>query len=119
MRKKKRVQISISDCWKLQGLPNQVSEAVMRHYSKDILLNSKNEYNSNCLTRLTTEENKFEKKPRKDWKLWKKPKRRKHENSSRTERGKMDEKSRKKFLEVPEVRSQGGQQRTRSLPPLP
>jgi hypothetical protein len=42
----------------------QVSEAVMIHYSKDILLNSKNEYNSNCLTRLTIDENKFEKKPR-------------------------------------------------------
>ena len=35
----------------------------MIHYSKDILLNSKNEYNSNCLTRLTIDE-KFEKKTR-------------------------------------------------------
>ena len=45
-------------------MTRQVSEAVMIHYSKDILLNSKNEYNSNCLTRLTVDEDKFEKKTR-------------------------------------------------------
>ena len=54
-----RIVGSYKDC-----LTRQVSEAVMIHYSKDILLNSKNEYNSNCLTRLTIDENKFEKKTR-------------------------------------------------------
>ena len=36
----------------------------MIHYSKDILLNSMNEYNSNYLTRLTIDENNFEKTTR-------------------------------------------------------
>jgi hypothetical protein len=54
-----RIVGSFKDC-----LTRQVSEAVMIHYSKEILLNSKNENNSNCLTRLTVDENKFEKKTR-------------------------------------------------------
>ena len=46
------------------GVMRQVSEAVMIHYSQDILLNSKNEYNANCLTRLRVDETKFEQKTR-------------------------------------------------------
>ena len=107
-----RIVGSYKDC-----LTRQVSEAVMIHYSKDILLNSKNEYNSNCLTRLTIDENKFEKKTRerleaieeaKEKEAWELFKNRKRKEGKR----------RKKFLEVPEVRNQGGQQWTRSLPPL-
>ena len=37
-------------------LSRQVAEAIKIHYSKDELLNSKNEYNANCLTRVVVEE---------------------------------------------------------------
>ena len=43
-------------------LSRQVSEAMRIHSSQDHLLNSKNEYSSNCLTRLVVDEDKFEKK---------------------------------------------------------
>ena len=36
----------------------------MIHYSKDILLNSKNEYNANCLARVKVDESKYEQKNR-------------------------------------------------------
>jgi hypothetical protein len=92
--------------FKFRIVGRQVSEAVMIHYSKDILLNSKNEYNSNCLTRLTVDENKFEKKTRerleaideaKEKEAWEKFKNRKRKEG---------------FLK----RKKEG---TRSLPPLP
>ena len=41
---------SYKDC-----LSRQVAEAILIHYSEDSLLNSKNEYNSNCLARVTVE----------------------------------------------------------------
>ena len=40
-------------------------EAILIHLSKDSQLNSKNEYNANCLTRVTVEETKFERKSEK------------------------------------------------------
>ena len=45
-------------------LSRQVSEAVKIHYSPDELLNSKNEYNANCIARVCVDETKFEKKKR-------------------------------------------------------
>ena len=54
-----RIVGNYKDC-----LSRQVSEAVMIHYSQDFLLNSKNEYNANCLTRLRVDETKFEQKTR-------------------------------------------------------
>ena len=50
---------SYKDC-----LSRQIAEAILIHYSKDNLLNSKNEYNSNCLARVTVEENVYERKRR-------------------------------------------------------
>ena len=50
---------SFKDC-----LSRQVSEAINIHYSGDCLLNSKNEYNANCLTRLVVEESRIERKKR-------------------------------------------------------
>jgi hypothetical protein len=49
-------------------LYRQVAEAVIIHYSSDKLLNSKNEYNSICLTRLVVEESTFEERRGKYWK---------------------------------------------------
>ena len=46
------------------ALSRQVAEAVMIHYSKDILLNSKNEYNTNCLARVKVDESRYEQKNR-------------------------------------------------------
>jgi hypothetical protein len=43
-------------------LSRQVAEAIKIHYSVDDLLNSKNEYNANHLSRVVVEENAFEKK---------------------------------------------------------
>ena len=40
----------------------QIAEAILIHFSKDELLNSKNEYNSNCLARVTVEESMYERK---------------------------------------------------------
>ena len=37
-------------------------EAMTIHYSRDELLNGKNEYNANCLTRIVVEEDVFERK---------------------------------------------------------
>ena len=45
-------------------LSRQVAEAVAINYSKDELLNSKNEYNSNCLSRLVVDEDRYERKKR-------------------------------------------------------
>jgi hypothetical protein len=45
-------------------LSRQVAEAIRIHYSNDTLLNSKNEYNANCLTRLVVEESLIERKKR-------------------------------------------------------
>ena len=45
-------------------LSRQVTEAVMIHYSPDILLNSKNEYNSNCLARVKVDETKYDQRNR-------------------------------------------------------
>ena len=45
-------------------LSRQVSEAIKIHYSRDKLLNSKNEYNANCLTRVVVEEEVYERKKR-------------------------------------------------------
>ena len=50
---------SYKDC-----LSRQIAEAILINYSKDSLLNSKNEYNSNCLARVTVEETIYEKKRR-------------------------------------------------------
>ena len=43
------------DCLSKQG-----TEAVMIHYSPDILLNSKNEYNANCLAKVRVDETKYD-----------------------------------------------------------
>ena len=43
-------------------LSRQVAEAISILYTKDQILNSKNEYMANCLTRICIEENRFEKK---------------------------------------------------------
>ena len=43
-------------------LSRQVTEAISIIYTKDQLLNSKNEYMANCLTRICVEENRFERK---------------------------------------------------------
>ena len=43
-------------------LSRQVAEAISIQYTKDQILNSKNEYMANCLTRLCIDENRFEKK---------------------------------------------------------
>ena len=43
-------------------LSRQVAEAIKIHYSGDQLLNSKNEYNANHLSRVIVEEDDFEKK---------------------------------------------------------
>ena len=45
-------------------MSRQIAEAILIHYLKDELLNSKNEYNSNCLARLTVEENMYKRKNR-------------------------------------------------------
>ena len=45
-------------------LSRQVAEAIQILYTKDQILNSKNEYMANCLTRICVEENKFERKKR-------------------------------------------------------
>ena len=45
-------------------MSRQISEAILIHYSKDKLINSKNEYNSNCLARVTVEESVYERKKR-------------------------------------------------------
>ena len=45
-------------------LSRQVAEAITINYTKDRLLNSKNEYMANCLTRICVEENKLDKKKR-------------------------------------------------------
>ena len=54
-----RILGTFRDC-----LSRQVNEAIRIHYSKDLLLNSKNEYAANGLTRLTIDENKVERKKR-------------------------------------------------------
>ena len=41
-----------------------MDEAIHIHYSKDELLNSKKEYNANCLTRIVVEEDRFQQKKR-------------------------------------------------------
>ena len=50
---------SFRDC-----LSRQVAEAIRIHYSKDTLLNSKNEYGSNHLARVMVEEDAYSKKKR-------------------------------------------------------
>jgi hypothetical protein len=50
---------SFKDC-----LSRQVAEVIRIHYSKDFILNSKNEYNSNHLSRVVVEEDAFIKKKR-------------------------------------------------------
>ena len=50
---------SFKDC-----LTRQVSEAVTMYLSKDKLLNSKNEYVQNCISRVTVEEDKYQRKLR-------------------------------------------------------
>ena len=50
---------SFRDC-----LSRQVAEAIRIHYSKDTLLNSKNEYGSNRLARVMVEEDAYSKKKR-------------------------------------------------------
>jgi hypothetical protein len=47
-------------------LSRQVAEAISIQYTKDQILNSKNEYMANCLTRICIEENKFEKKEKRE-----------------------------------------------------
>ena len=54
-----RIVANFKDC-----LSRQVTEAVMIHYSPDILLNSKNEYNANCLARVKVDESRYEQKNR-------------------------------------------------------
>ena len=50
---------SFKDC-----LTRQVSEAVTMYLSRDRLLNSKNEYVQNCISRVTVEEDKYQRKIR-------------------------------------------------------
>ena len=45
-------------------LSRQVAEAIAILYMEDQILNSKNKYMANCLTRICIEENRFEKKQR-------------------------------------------------------
>ena len=45
-------------------LSRQVAEAITIIYTRDKLINSKNEYMANCLTRICVEENRFEKHKR-------------------------------------------------------
>ena len=45
-------------------LSRQVAEAIRIHYTGDVLLNSKNEYNANHLSRVVVEENVFQRKKR-------------------------------------------------------
>ena len=52
-----RIKAKFKDC-----LSRQVAEAMSILYSKDKLLNSKNEYMANCLTRICVEENTYERK---------------------------------------------------------
>ena len=59
MRERMHSQSSFKDC-----LSRQIAEAILIHLSKDKLLNSKNEYNSNCRARVTVEENVYERKKR-------------------------------------------------------
>ena len=54
-----KIKARFRDC-----LSRQVAEAITILYSKDQLLNSKNEYMANCLTRICVEENTFERKKR-------------------------------------------------------
>ena len=54
-----RVLSSYKDC-----LSRQVAEAIRIHYTGDVLLNSKNEYNANHLSRVVVEENVFQRKKR-------------------------------------------------------
>ena len=53
------IKAKFRDC-----LSRQVAEAISIMYTKDQLLNSKNEYMANCLTRICVEENRFERKKR-------------------------------------------------------
>jgi hypothetical protein len=53
------ILLSFRDC-----LSRQVAEAIRIHYSKDTLLNSKNEYGSNHLARVMVEEDAYSKKKR-------------------------------------------------------
>ena len=50
---------SYRDC-----LSRQIGEALRIHYTKDIILNSKSEYQSNSITRLTIEEDAGERRER-------------------------------------------------------
>jgi hypothetical protein len=45
-------------------LSRQIGEAMRIFYSKDILLNSKNEYLQNCINRITINEESWERKTR-------------------------------------------------------
>ena len=63
MRRKSRPRFtftilqSFKDC-----LSRQVAEAIKIHYTKDEILNSKNKYNANHLSRVVVEEDAFERK---------------------------------------------------------
>ena len=54
-----RIQETYSDC-----LSRQLGEALKIHFSNDTLLNGRNEYLSNCVTRLTTSESLAERRDR-------------------------------------------------------
>ena len=41
-----------------------MADGILIHYSRDELLNSKKEYNANCLTRIVVEEDRFQEKKR-------------------------------------------------------
>jgi hypothetical protein len=45
-------------------LSRQIGEALKIHYSRDRILNSKNEYMGNCISRLTVEEDAWERRDR-------------------------------------------------------
>ena len=50
-----RIMTKFKDC-----LSRQVAEAITINYTEDHILNSKNEYMANCLTRLVISEDKFD-----------------------------------------------------------
>jgi hypothetical protein len=62
-RKRPEFEFSILGVYR-DCLSRQVAEALRIFYSDAHLLNSKNEYLANCLTRITVDEDKYERKKR-------------------------------------------------------
>ena len=82
-------------------LSRQIGEAMRIFYSKDSLLNSKNEYLQNCISRITINEESWERKTRE----------RREEEEERLEEEKMAEFRREKLTVSDSVAGQSDQQR--------